>query len=238
MGNQMCGAEENHDDKPITVMMKGPSAVIKDGDSLTNAPITLIDKVWMELNLMRQNPSEYARKITELYTSHIKGDYHSVSKQAFIEGAEAFKEVERVLALIPRLPKLEMEDGLRASAYEHVVFLSQSGTLDSVGRGGTNPLNRMERFGALQGTLHREVVAEFGHNDPALMVCELLADDGIIDRRNRMALLNPRLGVIGIALCKRGKEYVLVLDLAQGFSTDPAKCRLELLIKSDALSRK
>lgn len=238
MGSQMCGAEQKHDEKPVITMMKGPSSVVKEAESLPDIPTSLIERILIEINMLRKNPRTYANKIASLYTTQIKGEYHAVSKKAYIEGADAFREAERVLASTPGLPPFMMEDGLRASTYEHLVFLSQTGTLDTTGRGGTTPLSRMERFGQVAGTITREIVAEFQNNDPVNMVCELLADDGIIDRRNRLALLNPRLEVIGVAISKRVKEYVLVIDMTQSYSTDPSKCKLELLIKSDALSTK
>lgn len=197
------------------------------------------DRFLQEVNSLRRNPAAYANKISQLYSSQFAGDVHSPSKTNYIEGKHAFVEVENFLKMTPALPELLMQSGLVASSFDHAQFLAQTKLLSSVGRGGTQVADRLKNYGILQSDKIGECAIILPSNDPVRVLIELLADDGIVDRRNRYTLVDPRFKFFGCALVKDGQgEFYLVMDFAEEYRTDPSKATDDIILKAEIEANK
>lgn len=197
------------------------------------------DQFLQEVNLLRRNPAAYSAKVANLFSSKFNGDTHEPSQVQYIEGRHAFAEAENFLRMIPALPEIKLQKGLVASSFDHAQFLAQTKLLSSVGRGGSQVTDRVKSYGILQSDKVGECAIILKNNDPARVLIELLADDGIVDRRNRYTLLDPKYHYFGCALVKdnQGDCYV-VMDFAEEFRTDPSKATDEIIMKAEIEANK
>lgn len=192
------------------------------------------ESLLQEVNTMRRNPTGYARKIEEMYTKKFSGDTHSPTGVKFIEGQYAFEEAENFLRMQPALPELLLQNGLVASSYQQAIFVCQTKMLSTVGRGGSHLMDRVNQYGILQSDHVGEVSIVIDSQDPVRAVIELLADDGVVDRRNRYALLDPKYRFFGCSLVKDNTgDCYIVIDLAEEYRTDPSKATEDILMKAD-----
>jgi uncharacterized protein YkwD len=187
-----------------------------------------------EVNTMRRNPAAYARKIEDMYTKKFSADTHTPSGIKYIEGQYAFAEVENFLRMQPALPELMIQGGLVASSYDQAIFVAQTKMLSSVGRGGSHLMERINQYGILQSDKVGEASIIVKTSDPSNVVIELLADDGVVDRRNRYALLDPKYRFLGCCMVKDNTgDFYIVIDLAEEYRTDPSKATEDILIKAE-----
>lgn len=200
----------------------------------------LLEKFLNELNNMRSNPPMYANKIEDLYVKKINGCDHVTYKSTYFEGKEAFKEAEMLLRKTPVLPAFSLEKGMVVTSYEQAMFLSQTKILDSQGRGGTSLKERLTQYGTLEGEKVAECSIILTTNDPTRILIELLADDGVITRKNRQALLCSAFSSVGVALVRDPltAEYLVVIDLADSFSSESDKVPQNVLLKAEVAASK
>lgn len=190
-----------------------------------SAASSLLQLLLLELNAMRRNPGVYAQKVSDLYTSKIKGNTHTALLEDFQEGAEAFREAEVQLMRTPQLPQLKIERGLIASSFTLAAQLCQQGRLAAAGKGGSSVRDRLTEFGDLVSDRCGECAIVVTTTEPARVVIELLADNGVIARSNRQALLNPSFKQCGCAVVRdpSSQRCFIVLHFAERFTSDPAR---------------
>lgn len=185
----------------------------------------LLQKMLLELNTLRKNPGVYAQKVNELYTSKIKGSTHVLFLTDYQEAGEAFKEAEVQLMRTPQLPQVKLDRGLIASSYTQAAFLCHVGRSNAAGKGGSSVKDRLSEFGNLETDKCAECSIAIASTDPSRVLIELLADNGIITRSNRLALLNPSFKQFGCAVVRdpSSQLFFVVMHLAERYSTDPAR---------------
>ena len=195
----------------------------------------LLLQMLQEVNALRKNPGVYAQKVSELYTSKIKGSTHTVLLVDFQEGAEAFREAEVQLMRTPQLPQLKIERGLIASSYTHAALLCQSGRPSVSGKAGPTVRDRLQEFGSLESDRCGECSIELASTDPVRVVIELLADNGIIARSNRLALLHASFKQFGCAVVRDASTHrcYFVAHFAERFVTDPARAVPSIIAQAE-----
>lgn len=197
------------------------------------------DRFLQEINSLRNNPASFASKIEEMYTKKISGETHSITQTKYIEGKNAFAEAESFLRMSPSLPPLLLQAGLVASSFDHAQFLAQTKLLSMVGRGGSHVKDRVSTYGILQSDKVGECAIILPSNDPSRILIELLADDGIVDRRNRYTLLDPKYRFFGCALIKDSQgDCYIVMDFAEEYRTDPSKATDDIIVKAEMEANK
>lgn len=195
---------------------------------------SLITKFLSDLNKLRSDPGYYAKLIETNYLTKINGQTHVNTGVTYFEGVEAFEEVRQILKNTSPMPLLKLEKGLVASAFDHATFLAQTKIMDVVGRGGSSIHDRMQKYGKVGTTAVGESSIMIGSTDTQRIIVEMLADDGIISRKNRTSLLDKRFKFVGYSLVKEsGGECVIVVDFAEEYDTDPSKATSDVVLRAE-----
>ena len=153
-----------------------------------------------EMNLARQNPSAYVRYLEKL-KSYYSGDLLKIPGKTPVrthEGIKAVDEAIRFLKSSKPAPPLKHSPGLSRAARDHVKDQSQSGKTGHIGRNGSKPYERIERYGTWEG-LSGENIA-YGDETARMIVMQLIIDDGVPDRGHRENIFNPEFHYTGVAV--------------------------------------
>jgi len=183
-------------------------------------------KVVMEINMVRTDPAEYARRFLIPLRSFYHKKHLQYPGEVIIltkEGSRALEECIKELKSAKPIPPLSPKKGLFRAAHDHVLQQGNSGALGHNGSDGSSPETRISRYGKW-GTLMGENI-DYGNADARRIVTSLLIDDGVSSRGHRHNLLKPAFKVVGIAVGKHPKySYMCVMDFAASFS-EPARKR-------------
>ncbi len=157
--------------------------------------------VIFEMNKVRTDPVRYANEVLKPLLSIYRGKIAHWPDQIPIEtyeGARALNELIRELeARTTRLAPLRPSKGMSRAADDHARDQGRTGGLGHDGSDRSTPFQRMNRYGAWQGTAGENI--EYGSSNGAQSVIFLLIDDGVRDRGHRKNILNPRFLVAGVA---------------------------------------
>ncbi len=181
---------------------------------------TLPGDVLQEINRLRANPSAYAdylETLRPLYRADKVLDMHlGTIPIRTHEGVAALDEAIRCLRHTRPLPPLSYSSGLALSARDHALEQGRTGGIGHAGRGGSNPFNRMDRYGVWCNEAGEDIA--YGAPSARQVVMNLIVDDGIPGRGHRTSLLKPTFGVAGIGVGTHPLYgAVCVIDLASQF---------------------
>lgn len=150
-----------------------------------------------KINEFRANPKGYAKKINE-YVPCFKGKTLRIPNTnkgiRTEEGASAYIEAAEFLSKQEGVEPLQPSKGLARICAE---FMSQVQNLDPNELGNINLEEIIEKYGAFEGDLNRQM--EFGGEDPEQVLINLIVCDGDPNRGNRESLLSTSLKKIGVA---------------------------------------
>ena len=171
----------------------------------------LADQVIAEMNLARTAPQQYAQ-IVASRTNGSRG----------VEGGGAAREAVRFLEKASPLPPLAQSEGIRNSALSHVLEMGPVGGRGHVGRGGTQPWDRMARFGQWVGRAGENI--DYGKHDACGIVVRLIVDDGVRGRGHRKNIFNREFRVAGAATGFHATYGAMcVIDFAGAFVETPGR---------------
>ncbi|BAU13231.1 unknown protein [Leptolyngbya sp. NIES-3755] len=153
-----------------------------------------------ETNRLRANPQAYAAELAEL-RQYFRGNllklpgYPALETQ---EGVAAVDEAIRDLKATAPRPALSISQGLSLGARDHVLDLGPKGKAGHYGTDGSDPFQRMNRYGTWKGSAGENI--SFSPIATAKWhVRQLVIDDGVRNRGHRKALLNPDYRLMGSA---------------------------------------
>lgn len=180
----------------------------------------LAREVAREIDVLRKDPKAYAKHLEALRRRY-DGKILRLDGRDPIRTKEGKKPLEEVIKRLKKtkpLGALEWEAGLARAAVDHAKDLGKRGTVEHFGPKGQSPIDRIARYGVLQGIGGENVAVAF--DDARMVVVYLLIDDGVADRGHRDALLDKRYEQVGVG-CAAHKVYrvVCVMDFAAGYSS-------------------
>ena len=171
----------------------------------------LADQVIAEINLARTAPQQYAQ-IVASRTAGYRG----------AEGDGASREAVRFLENARPLPALAQSEGIRNSALSHVLEMGPVGGRGHVGRGGTQPWDRMARFGQWVGRAGENI--SYGKHDARGIVVQLIVDDGVRGHGHRKNIFSHEFRVAGAATGFHATFGAMcVIDFAGAFVEAPGR---------------
>jgi uncharacterized protein YkwD len=185
-------------------------------DYLTPAEKDLV----LALNMVRRNPSAFAREIVEpmlaMYQGNIlrmPGDGVGVITQ---EGAVPVRELTTFLRTAVPMRLLTPSVGLSRTARDLAVDQAASGAVGHQGSDGSMPEDRAHRHGAW--ILGVAETVDYGQDDGFLSAIDLLVDDGVPSRGHRKIIMEPDLETAGVAVGPHPRYRAMaVVDYAGHF---------------------
>jgi len=191
-------------------------------DTIAHAEyLTEIERqVIIEINLVRTDPSEYARK----YLVPMRSYYHNKLLQypgefaiSTVEGRRALddciKELQTYKSLLPLSPK----NGLTLAARDHAKDLATTGKTGHTGSDGSTMVDRLNRYGRWKISIGENIA--YGHEDSRKIVTSLLIDDGVLSRGHRRNLLDETFKFVGVAVGRhRIYKCMCVINFAGAYN--------------------
>ncbi len=155
--------------------------------------------VLLELNLARQNPSQYAAVLEQLRPLY-NGVYLARPGQVLLvtkEGVNALNEAIRFLKTVKPVSVLRLSKGMSLAALDHVHEQGWNGNTGHRGTDGSTPDKRLARYGTWMYTMGENI--SYGCDNARDVVIDLIVDDGVPDRGHRKNIFNPNFRVVGLA---------------------------------------
>ncbi len=183
-------------------------------------PSDLEQSVVNELNLARTQPQTYL-EFLEVRRTHYDGRYFSLPGDVLLETEEGMAAVDDAIAYLKKVkpaPALILSYGMSRGARDHVQDQGPRGTRGHIGSDGSQPWERIARYGNWQKTVGENI--SYGEREAREIVISLIIDDGVPDRGHRTNVYNPAFHKVGVA-CGYHQEYdVMCVTTYAGDFTD------------------
>lgn len=171
-----------------------------------------------EMNIARTSPKQYA-SFLEQFRKHYDGKLLKLPGETPLltkEGPGAVVEAIGSLRSQKPVPPLNPSKGMSLGAKDHVRDLGTSGASRHSGSEGSQPWDRVNRYGTWQKIIGENI--SFGHNEARHIVTTLMIDDGVPHRGHRKNIFNPDFRVVGVA-CDDHPIYrtICVITFAGGY---------------------
>ncbi|OMJ66162.1 hypothetical protein SteCoe_37102 [Stentor coeruleus] len=174
------------------------------------------EKILAEMNECRRNPSKYSQKLSKI----IKYYHGKIFARPGYEAIETEEGSGNVIACINYLKTivpiepLEWSQSLTLAAQMHADDIGPSGLMTHIGQDGSEPCDRIERFGQWSGHLGENI--DYGNADPEDIVVSLLIDDGVLARGQRLNIMKREHKYAGVGFGYHSEyEYVCVILFAE-----------------------
>lgn len=173
-----------------------------------------------EINAMRSDPESFAEDLKR-FRSFYDGRLITLpDKQTPILSFEGTPAVDEAIAIAQKMtlaPVLTVSAGLSRAAREHAKEQGLAGTIDHSSADGSQPHERMERYGRLGGLSGENIGT--GHDVGKWAVVDLFVDDGVSSRGHRVNLIEKKYRVIGVG-CHEHTQWriVCVMDFAAKYT--------------------
>lgn len=175
-------------------------------------------EVLNELNLARTNPKRYAEFLSEL-RRHFNGNHLERPGEVILvtqEGVAAVDEAISFLRSTAPLSALRASRGLSLAAKTHVRD-QQNGAMGHTGSDGSQPWDRMNRYGTWQDKVAENI--SYGGNSTRGVVIQLIVDDGIPGRGHRVNMFDPEYRFVGVGCGAHARlRDTCVMDFAARYS--------------------
>ena len=172
-----------------------------------------------EINYARVNPQEYLKRL-ELFRNNYRGKELHYSRGDVLvtdEGVAALDDAIAFVRKLKPLPPLDLRSGMVKAAKVHVDDLVSSGKSGHRGSDGSQPGQRLDRFGRWDQEYGENIVYE--SRTPQYDVIGMIIDDGTANRGHRENLFAEDFRVIGVAAGNRpGGPTLAVVTFAVGFT--------------------
>ena len=192
---------------------------------VADAPSAEILAVLTEINSVRANPGEYAKKLESLRGCFNAQNVYtpedpSQTPAATHEGWAAVDECVSELKAMSSSHPLERKKGMENAANDHANYLGADGRTGHAGPANDRAADRIAKYG-IWFDLAGEVIA-YRETEPEAIVRQMLVCDGEKTRSDRKALLNADMSVCGIAIVDHTTlEKVVVVTVSAGFGPFP-----------------
>ena len=169
-------------------------------------PSSLEKEIIQELNLARQHPKKYACFLEQLKPYYVGKFIKRADEPTTLtdEGVSAVDEAIRFLKSVKSVAPLKYSKGMSKAAMDHVKDQGQKGTLGHRGSDGSQPGDRVNRYGTWRWTVGENI--SYGRDKARDIVIGLIIDDGVPSRGHRDNICNSRYQFVGVA-CGHHKTF-------------------------------
>ncbi len=173
-------------------------AVARQADYLSRLEADIV----REHNLARENPGQYARYLEELQEL-FDGRLLKLSGEIALRTQEGVRAVDEAISFLRRaqpIGPVTPSRGMSRGARDHVRDSGPRGRTAHVGTDGSNPWDRVNRYGSWLIAMGENLA--YGSYDPTdarKVVVQLIIDDGVRSRGHRDNIFNSEFQVIGVS---------------------------------------
>ena len=183
-------------------------------------------QVVAQINWARQYPQAAAAELKTWLPRFEEGRYLAFPGEIRLRTAEGIPAVKEAIAFLERqkpLAPLDWSARLARSAEDLARDQAAHGGLGHVGSDGSHPMDRVERYGKVAGSVGE--VATYGtFGDPGVprrAVLALIVDDGVPDRGHRALIFDESFTLAGAAWGPHPiYTRMVAVDFASGFLRD------------------
>jgi uncharacterized protein YkwD len=195
-----------------TSKTKNSRSVMESKASSTFSPSPFEEEILREINLLRTDPTTYAKNLDKLKAS-MQGKTLVLpggDRLMMNEGAPAISEAVNALKRVTKLGKLEYSSGLSLAAKAQLNNLKADISLGHMGTDGSDVTGRLFKVG-FPGKFTAENIALYSKSGTEA-VFQMVVDDGLTSRVHRINLLKAEYKLVGIAF-GTGKNNVEICVL-------------------------
>ena len=184
------------------------------------------DELFKLHNEIRKDPQSFIPKLKSVLTCFKGKIYHIPDEDPIqtFEGEEAVTEAIQFLKTQKPVNELTLNKEISLACKDHVEDIGPKGLTTHEGSDGKNLSERIEKYCEWDGALAENL--EFGLKTPENIMLNLLINDGVKNRYQRLNLFHPEMKFMGIAVGPH-KVYniCVVIGYARGvrnFGDEPA----------------
>ena len=205
-------------DSKVNKTLAGKTSTSVSPNPILQSLSTYEKQLFEEINYARANPHEYVKAL-ELFKKNYRGNQIHYPEGGVLvtnEGVAALDDAINFLRTIKPLPPLDLRSGMVKAAKAHVTDLVSTGKSGHRGSDGSQPGQRLDRFGTWDQSYGENIVYE--SRTPRYDVIGMIIDDGTANRGHRENLFAPEFRVVGVAAGKRPNGPTLgVVTFAVGY---------------------
>lgn len=177
-----------------------------------------------EINAARTTPKAYASFLEE-WKRYYEGKLLRIPGERILvteEGRTAVDEAIKFVRSMDPAPRLIASKGMSLGARDHVKDQGASGSVQHKGSDGSQPWDRVNRYGTWQGSIGENIA--YGSDKSRTIVVCLIVDDGVPSRGHRKNIFNPDFRVMGAAWGHHPTyRTVCVITFAGGYKEKDTK---------------
>lgn len=155
-----------------------------------------------EQNKVRKDPKSYVAKLQKWLPKFREKTLYLLSENPMktFEGKEAVEEAIAFLKKQNPLPELIWSKELSMAARDHVEDIGGKGLTTHEGSNDETVSNRIERYCEWDSACAETI--DFGFTDLENVIMNIIVDDGVNERFQRMNMFSPTFKYVGIAMGK------------------------------------
>ncbi len=172
-----------------------------------------------EHNLARTDPETYAGFLEQLKQYFDDELFTLPDRRVRVtrEGVEAVDEAIRFLRGGEPVAPVSASRGMSLGARDLVRDQGPSGDTGHRGSDGSQPWDRVSRYGEWEGAIAENVA--YGYDKARDVLMQLIIDDGVKDRGHRNNIFNPAFRVVGVSCGAHVRyETICVITYASGYA--------------------
>ena len=150
-------------------------------------------------NELRTNPKNYLSKLRDCLNHFKDKIYHKPNEDPIqtYEGISAVKEAIQFLKNQKPVHELTLNKDISQACKDHINDIGPKGLTNHEGSTGTNIGERIEKYCEWDGATAENL--DFGFKKAENILLNMIIDDGVKERFQRINLFNPEFNIIGIA---------------------------------------
>ena len=180
-----------------------------------------IEKELLQLhNKIRQDPQSYIPKLKDYLKYFRNKIYHPPNEDPIqtYEGTEAFEDAIQFLKTQKPVEPLELNENITYACRDHVNDIGEKGLTSHEGTTTKNISERLEKYCEWDGACSESI--DLGFKTAENILINLLVDDGVSNRYQRLNIFNGKFKYIGIAVGSH-KEYGICVVIGYAMNIRP-----------------
>ena len=183
-----------------------------------------LDEIEKELfklhNKIREDPQSYIPKLKDYLKYFRNKIYHPPNEDPIqtYEGPEAFEDAIQFLKTQKPVGPLELNENIVYACRDHVNDMGEKGLTSHEGTTTKNISERLEKYCEWDGACSESI--DFGFKTAENILINLLVDDGVNNRYQRLNIFNDKFKYIGIAIGSH-REYGICVVIGYAINIRP-----------------